>query len=133
MLDGLAQGLLLGLLQGGRIGLVEAGRVFAVGAEHLREEARRHLAVLRAGGVGGLGDRPQHHPPGESGIVRRIVRGKARCGPRAQAMDGGADHEVGQRHALSGPDDRGNDAHATPLALPPPPHPAAGWYPAKTT
>lgn len=113
MLDGLAQRLLLGLLQGGRIGLVEAGRVFEVGAEHLREKGRGHLVMP---GIRLADDRPQHHPPGEGGIIRGTQRGQARRRARAQALDRGADHDIRQRHAFGRPDDRGHDAHAaTPL------------------
>jgi hypothetical protein len=112
MRDGLAQRLFLRLLQRRRLITVEAGRVFAVRAEHLREEALRHFVMLAVGGVRVLGDRPQHHLSCEGGIVGCAVCGEAHCGARAQALDGGADHEVRQRHAFGSPDDRGHDAHA---------------------
>jgi hypothetical protein len=111
MLDGLAQRFLLRLLQGGDAGLVEAGGEFAVGTEQGGKERERRLVTP---GRRAFGHRPQHHPPGEGGIVAGAQHGQARRRARAQALDRGADHHVKQRHALGSPDDRGNDAHAPP-------------------
>ncbi|MEZ0048979.1 hypothetical protein ABIA42_007858 [Bradyrhizobium sp. USDA 327] len=111
MLDGLAQRLLLRLLQGARVGPVEAGGEFAVGAEHFGEEGSRRLVMP---GPRALGNWPQHHPPGEGGILGGAQRRQASRRAGAQALDRGTDDHIRQRHVFGTPDDRGNDAHAPP-------------------
>ena len=111
MLDGLPQRLLLGLLQRRFRLLVEARRIFPVRAQHFCEERLRHLVMLGVGLVGVFGDVARGHFVGEGGVALGIAAGKPCGGARAQPLDRGADHDVGQRHALGGADNRGNETH----------------------
>ena len=82
------------------------------GPSTMGEERRRHLVVLRVGGVGVLGDRTRRHLRARR---RRRFRHRAlasRVAVRAQSQcDRGADDDVGQRHAFGGADDGGDKAH----------------------
>ena len=79
------------------------------GPEHVGEERRRHLVVLGVGRVGVFGDGARRHLVGERGIASALPRGEPCRGARAQPLDRGADHEVGQRHPFGGADDRGDE------------------------
>ncbi len=100
MLDGLAQCFLLGLLQGRVLVLVEEARVFAVRSEHLCKERRRHLVVLRVGGIGVFGDRSRGHLARKGGVTRGAAIGELDRRTRAEPVDRGADDRVRQRHAF---------------------------------
>lgn len=111
MFDGLAQGFFLGLLQGGFRLLVEARRIFPVRSQQLCKKRLRHLVMLIVGLIGIFGDGARGHVIGEGGVALGIAAGQSRSGARAQPLDRGTDHDVGQRHAFGGADNRGNETH----------------------
>ncbi len=69
--------------------------------------------MLGVGRIGMFGDGARRHLVGKRGIAFRVAAGEPRRGARAQPLDGGADHEIGQRHPFGGADDSGDDAHVT--------------------
>jgi hypothetical protein len=67
--------------------------------------------MLRVGGLGAFGDSAIRGGSRECRVVGRTARRQPIGGARAELVDRGADHRVGQRHPLGGADD-GHDAHA---------------------
>jgi hypothetical protein len=111
VIDGLAQRLFLRFLQSRSRRAIKTGRIFSVRPEHVAEEGRRHLVMLRIGHFRVFGDRARRHFPRKVGIACCIAGGEPRRGARTELMDRGADYKIRQRHPLGEADNPGSQAH----------------------